>query len=267
MSAQAGTIRSETEDDSAPDDEYADVVDMVRALHRMPAASPEFTALRERIVTRCLPLADHIAKRYANRAQEFDDLIQVARVGLLHAVNRFDPEYNSCFTAFAVPTIMGEVRRYFRDRTWAMSVPRWAKDLHVEIAHAAPLLTQILGHPPTAADISGWLGVSRQEVVDSLVAEESRAPRSLDEHLDADGEGQTVADQIGAEDRGFDLVTERETLKPLLALLPDRERTILTMRFFGSMTQSEIAQRVGLSQMQVSRVLQSTLQHLREAIR
>ncbi len=218
-------------------------------------------------MTRCLPLADHIAYRYSNRGQDIDDLIQVARLGLVNAVNRFDPQFGSSFTAFAVPTIMGELRRYFRDRTWAMSLPRRMKDLHTETARAIPELTQALGRAPTASEVADWLGISRDEVQDGLVAHDARTLRSLDQPAAHYDNAPTFADTIGVEDDRLQAVTDREALRPLLAELPDRERTILLLRFFESQTQTQIAEHIGISQMHVSRLLQSTLAKLRTQLR
>lgn len=239
------------------DDEYADVPDMFRSLRAAAEDSSGFTAQHEQIVTRCLPLADNIAHRYSNRGQDLDDLIQVARLGLLQAVNRFDPQFGSSFTAYAVPTIIGEVRRYFRDRTWPMSVPRRMKDHHTEIAKAIPEMMQHLGRAPSVTELAGFLGVDRDAVIEGIIASDARSLRSLDQPLGHDTTT-TAADTVGCEDERLQAVTDRESVRPLVAGLPERERAILLMRFFEGQTQSQIAQRLGLSQMHVSRLLTKT---------
>lgn len=248
------------------DDDYADVVALVEDLRAASPDSPEFVSLREHIVRRCLPLADHVAARYRNRGQEMEDLVQVARVGLVNAVNRFDPSRGSPFVAFAVPTIIGEVRRYFRDRTWMMSVPRRIKDLHSEAASAMSELTHTLGRAPTAKEIGSYLGVGDEEVRDALMAYEARSLHSLDKPAAFYDDAPPLGESMGEEDPRFEAVTDREALRPLLGALPPREKTILMLRFFEGRTQSDIAGELGISQMHVSRLLQSTLTKLREQL-
>ncbi|WP_422746374.1 SigB/SigF/SigG family RNA polymerase sigma factor [Mycobacterium sp. WMMD1722] len=264
MTVTLGT-QQPTEHRSASD-EYGDVAPMISALRELPPDSEDFWSQRERIVERCLPLADHIAYRYSHRGQDVDDLMQVARLGLLNAIARFDPALGSSFAAYAIPTIMGEVRRHFRDQTWAMSVPRRMKDHHVEITRAIPELAQALGRAPTATELGTWLGLSREEVLEGLVAGDVRKVSSLDHAVRPEDNALTLADTLGTEDDRLQAVTDRESLRPLLAALPQRERDILCLRFFESQTQSQIAQRVGLSQMHVSRLLQATLEKLRNQL-
>jgi RNA polymerase sigma-B factor len=249
------------------DDEYADVPDLFRALRELPAESHEFARMREEIITRCLPLADHVAARYNRRGENSDDLVQIARVGLMHAVNRFNPETGSGFLSYAVPTMLGEIRRHFRDNGWAMHVPRRLKDLHVQITRATPELTQSLGRAPTASDLAAALGADRQEVVECLVAGDAYTVRSIDGPVgNSDDASQSLADRIGDLDVGIEQITDRESLRPLLAALPERERTVISMRFFASMTQTQIAEHIGVSQMQVSRILRQTLERLRDGL-
>lgn len=259
------TVVYEADDTTQSCDEYADVVDMFCVLRAAAEGSAAFRTQHDRIVARCLPLADHIAYRYRNRGQELDDLIQVARLGLLHAVSRFDPQLGSSFTAFAVPTIIGEVRRYFRDRTWPMSVPRRMKEHHTEIAKAVPELMQLLGRAPTAAELAGFLDLDRDAVAEGIIANDARSLRSLDQPLGHDTTT-TAADTVGIEDERLQAVTDRESVLPLVAELPELEQTILLMRFFEGQTQSQIAQRLGLSQMHVSRLLAKTLEDLRSQL-
>jgi RNA polymerase sigma-B factor len=249
-------------------DEYDDVVAMLAVLRGLPPESHEYRRQRERIVTRCLPLADHVASHFARRGEGIEDLRQVARLGLLGAIKRFDPDKGMTFTGFAVPTMMGEVRRYFRDHTWSMRVPRRLRELHVQINRATTDLIQRLGRAPSAGELAEVLGVPHEEIVECLIVGENYRLDSLDAPRGNDDSGapRSVADGIGDLDPGIEHITERETLRALLAKLPDRERDVLGMRFFESMTQSQIAERIGVSQMQVSRILAGTLRSLRDEL-
>ncbi len=248
-------------------DEYADVTEMFKVLRRLPADSPEYDLRRSHIVDRCLGLADRIARHYDRRGEDIEDLTQIARLGLMNAVNRFDPDKGSSFIAFAVPTIMGEVRRHFRDHGWAMHVPRRIKDRHVQLSRATVDLTQRLGRAPTPGELAELLEVDRETIVESLIAAESYRTQSIDAPIGSDGgTPRMVSDTIGAIDVEFDRITDQETVRPLLAALPERERTVLYLRFFASMTQSQIAERIGVSQMHVSRILERTLRELRDKV-
>lgn len=250
------------------DDSYDDVVDMFLALNAMPAESHEYYRQRECIVSRCLPLADHVARHFARRGEGLDDLTQVARLGLMNAINRFDPEKGPSFIGFAIPTMMGEVRRHFRDYSWGMRVPRRLRELHVQIIRTTADLVQKLGRAPTARELSEELGVAHDEVVECLVAGDAYQLESLDAPVGADNSGRTrlVADAVGAIDPQIDHITNREAVRSLIADLPERDREVLHMRFFESMTQSQIAKRIGVSQMQVSRILANTLTSLRDQL-
>jgi RNA polymerase sigma-B factor len=250
------------------DDSYDDVFAMFLALRQLPAGSHEYRRQRERIVARCLPLANNVARHFARRGEGLDDLTQVARIGLMNAVNRFDTDKGSSFIGFAVPTMMGEVRRYFRDYGWGMHVPRRLRELHVQISRTAAHLAQTLGRAPTAGELSAKLEIPREEIIECLVAGDAYRLDSLDAHLGNDGSGapRLVADGVGDIDPRIEHVTNRETVRALVEGLPQRERDVLRMRFFESMTQSQIAERIGVSQMQVSRILASTLRGLRDQL-
>jgi RNA polymerase sigma-B factor len=250
------------------DDSYDDVVEMFVALSAMPAESHEYRRQRECIVRRCLPLADHVARHFGRRGEGLEDLTQVARLGLMNAINRFDPDKGPSFIGFAIPTMMGEVRRYFRDYSWSMRVPRRLRELHVQISRATADLAQRLGRAPTASELSQELGVSHEEIVECLVASDAYQLESLDAPMGSDGSGnaRSVADTVGAIDPQIDHITDREAVRSLVGELPQREREVLHMRFFESMTQSQIAERIGVSQMQVSRILAGTLQSLRDRL-
>lgn len=224
---------------------------------------PRRAELRERIVTEHLPVADNIARRYRNRGVPQQDLAQVAAVGLMRAVDRFDPSRGVDFMSYAVPTMIGEVRRYFRDSAWLLHVPRSLKERHTALTTAVADLTHELGRSPTATELAGRLGVPRWEVIESLLAAEAQHGASLDEPRGDDGTASAL-DTLGAEDTGIANAEDRETLRPHLAALPERERTVLVLRFFHNLTQSEIGARIGVSQMHVSRILAKTLTSLRE---
>jgi RNA polymerase sigma-B factor len=260
----AEAVAPEAVPDTKHTDEYADVVAMFHVLKTLPAESHQYASQRECIITRCLPLADHVARHYDRRGENIEDLTQVARLGLINAVNRFDPDKSVSFLAFAVPTMMGEVRRYFRDHGWSMHVPRRLRDRHGQITKATAHLTQTLGRAPTAGELSELLDLDREEVVESLIAAASYNVHSIDAPVaSGGGRPQMLADTIGDVDPEYDQITDMAAVRPLLAALPERERTVLYLRFFGSMTQSQIGERIGVSQMHVSRILERTLTKLR----
>ncbi|GAB7146061.1 RNA polymerase sigma factor SigF [Mycobacterium riyadhense] len=247
--------------------EYADVPEMFREMANFPADSPEVQRHRDKIVARCLPLAEHIARRFEGRGEPRDDLIQVARVGLVNAVVRYDVEAGSDFVSFAVPTIMGEVRRHFRDNSWSVKVPRRLKELHLRLGTATADLSQRLGRAPTATELAMELGMDRDEVVEGLVAGSSYNTLSIDSGGGSDeDDARAIADTLGDVDAGLERIENREALRPLLEALPERERTVLILRFFEAMTQTQIAERVGISQMHVSRLLAKSLARLRDQL-
>lgn len=238
---------------------------MFRGLAKLEVDSAEFRRHRERIIERCLPLADHIARRFDGRGESRDDLVQVARVGLVNAVNRYDVDTGSDFVSFAVPTIMGEVRRHFRDNSWSVKVPRRLKELHLRLGTATSELSQKLGRAPTASELAAELEMDRQEVVEGLVAGSSYNTLSIDSG-GGDEDAPAILDTLGDVDLSLDQIENREALRPLLAELPERERMVLLLRFFENLTQTQIADRVGISQMHVSRLLAKSLARLREQL-
>ncbi|WUI35302.1 RNA polymerase sigma factor SigF [Nocardia sp. NBC_00416] len=223
--------------------------------------------VREQIVHRCLPLAEHIARRFAGRGETFDDLLQIARLGLVQAVDRFDQSRGSSFLSFAIPTIMGEVRRHFRDHTWAVRVPRSTKELHLRIGPATEALYQRIGRMPTAREIAAELDVELTDVTRALIAGNGHTSNSLDataNDQDDDTSPPAVLARLGSVEPCYQLLEDAMTLRPLIEKLPQRERQVLVWRFFGNMTQVQIAERLDISQMQVSRILAKTLRTLRE---
>ena len=243
--------------------EYDDVKGQFELL-ATPDDDAQIERVREQIVRRCLPVAENIARRFDGRGEVHDDLVQVARIGLVNAVNRFDVTRGSDFLSFAVPTIMGEVRRHFRDSAWALRVPRRIKELHLSIGKATDSLSQRLGRAPTPAEIAAELGLDIEDVADGLTARNAYQTVSVDAATHDNPGEQTLADTIGDYDKGMETVENHETLRPLIDALPARERRVLMLRFFGNMTQTQIADEVGISQMHVSRLLARTLATLRE---
>lgn len=249
--------------------EYADVAQMLRRLTTLDPHSAEYQRQREAVIERCLPLADHIARRFRNRGEPFDDLLQVARVGLLNAVNRFDADNGSEFLAFAVPTMMGEVRRHFRDHGWSVKVPRRLKELNSQLKKAREELSHQLGRAPAASEIAAELGIDREELIQAQIASSAYPTLSSDASAGAsdDDDSRSVTNTVGDLDANLDKVLDVATVRPLMETLPERERTILLLRFFENMTQTQIAERLGISQMHVSRLLAKSLASLREQVR
>ncbi|GAA3064841.1 RNA polymerase, sigma 28 subunit, SigD/FliA/WhiG [Actinokineospora globicatena] len=252
--------------DRADNSGYAHLNPVLEEFAALPPTSTRRAKLRSELVTAFLPLAQHVARRFANRGEPYDDLLQVATVGLINAIDRFDPTRGSDFMSFAVPTVMGEVRRHFRDTSWSMRVPRRLKELHLSLAGATAEMSQHLGRAPTPRELAERLDLPVEDVYAGLQASAVYRSRSLDEIIGVDESTGSVGDRIGVEDRGMADVEYHETLKPLLARLPDRERKILLLRFYGNQTQTQIADQVGLSQMHVSRLLAKTLSALRAAM-
>ncbi|RDI53363.1 SigB/SigF/SigG family RNA polymerase sigma factor [Nocardia mexicana] len=232
--------------------------------HRMAEADgPQRKALRARIIEQGLPLADHIARRFSGRNENVDDLEQAARLGLVLAVDRFDVSRGKPFLAYAIPTIMGEVRRHFRDYTWAVHVPRPVKDLNSRTAAAAESLTHRLKRAPTCAEVAAELGVGTDELTLAQLASNGYRSDPIDTGSDDDDTPGTPAKAYSVEEPCYSLIEEAMTLRPLLTQLPEHERELLVMRFYESMSQTQIAQRIGASQISVSRRLFRTLDRLR----
>lgn len=234
-------------------------------LRELPEGSPERAELRNRLVRMHLPLVEHLARRFRNRGEPLDDLTQVATIGLIKSVDRFDPDRGVEFSTYATPTVVGEIKRHFRDKGWAVRVPRRLQELRLSLTTATAELSQQHGRSPTVHELAERLGISEEEVLEGLESANAYSTLSLDVP-DTDDESPAVADTLGSEDEALEGVEYRESLKPLLEGLPPREKRILLLRFFGNMTQSQIAQEVGISQMHVSRLLARTLAQLREKL-
>ncbi|HEU4906450.1 MAG TPA: SigB/SigF/SigG family RNA polymerase sigma factor [Solirubrobacterales bacterium] len=225
-------------------------------------------AIREELVRRNMDFAKRLALRYRGASESFDDLLQVANLGLLGAIDRFDPERGIPFTAFASPTILGELKRHFRDRVWTVRVPRGLHDRMAEVDKAITELTKKLQRSPSVGEIAERLGVEQTDVLEVMEANHNRRPLSLDRPAGPDdSEDSPPAEWVGAEDDGFELVEGRLALDAALPALDERERLVLRRRFVEDMTQSQIAERIGHSQMHVSRILRRALDRIREQIR
>ncbi|HSK48945.1 MAG TPA: SigB/SigF/SigG family RNA polymerase sigma factor [Solirubrobacterales bacterium] len=224
-------------------------------------------AIREELTRRYLPFATGLTQRYRGASESFDDLLQVASLGLLGAIDRFDPERGVPFTAFASPTILGELKRHFRDRVWTVRVPRSLHDRMAEVEKAIDGLTVELQRAPSVGEIAGRLQLEETEVLEVLEASHNRRPLSLDRPASPDDPDETpTAEWIGEEDAGYELVEGKAALDTALPGLDERERTVLRLRFIEDLTQSEIAERIGYSQMHVSRILRQTLRQIRDQI-
>ena len=223
--------------------------------------------VREELVSRFLPFARGLALRYRGGSEPTEDLIQVASLGLVKAIDRFEPERGVPFTAFAAPTILGELRRHFRDRVWTLRVPRGLQERIAQIDETITKLTGRLGRPPSIREIGEKLELGDAEVLEAFEASHNRRMLSLDQPIAAgDADETAMAERIGEEDTGYEAIEYRAALQENLPLLDERERLVLKLRFEDDMTQSQIAERIGFSQMHVSRILRRTLERLREAV-
>jgi RNA polymerase sigma-B factor len=222
-------------------------------------------ALRNDLVEAHLGLAEHLAWRFANRGEPLDDLIQVAYLGLCMAVERFDPERGLEFKTFAAPTIIGELKRHFRDKTWAVRVPRRLQELHLEMNATVAIFSQQHGRSPTVAELASELATSEEDVLEALEAGQSYRSSSLDQAADDDSDGEVLAARLGEEDPSFGEAELWASMSDVVKALPERERRILYLRFFKGQMQSEIARQLGISQMHVSRLLSRILERLRDA--
>ncbi|MGW6393750.1 RNA polymerase sigma factor SigF [Streptomyces sp. NPDC055103] len=241
----------------------------LRALADEGAAtdSPERTYVRDTLIELNLPLVRYAAARFRSRNEPMEDIVQVGTIGLIKAIDRFDCERGVEFPTFAMPTVVGEIKRFFRDTSWSVRVPRRLQELRLALTKASDELAQKLDRSPTVPELAAVLGVSEEDVVDGLAVGNAYTASSLDSPSPEDdgGEG-SLADRLGYEDTALEGVEYRESLKPLLAKLPPRERQIIMLRFFANMTQSQIGEEVGISQMHVSRLLTRTLAQLREGL-
>jgi RNA polymerase sigma-B factor len=245
----------------------ATVQDLLRQRTNLPAGHPDRAALRTRGIEAGLPLARSLAARYRGRGEPLDDLYQVAALALVKAVDGYDPTRQAAFTSYAVPTIVGELKRHFRDTTWRIRVPRRIQELAITLAPTHARLSQQLGRPPTRRELAAHLDTTDDDIAIALNAWQAHHPDSLDALTATGGtEQRPLIETIGVLDARLDTVNDRHTLHQLLATLPAREQNILTMRYYADMTQAEIAAHIGVSQMHISRLLIRTLTQLRTGI-
>lgn len=245
------------------DDRRAAVMLLFREFAAMAEDDPRRPSLRDEIVTSHLGLVEHLARRFRDRGEPLDDLVQVGMIGLLKAVDRFDVDRGVEFVTYAAPTILGEIKRHFRDRGWAIRVPRHLQEIRLALATATQDLTHELHRSPTAKELAERLGTSEEEVLEGLESSYAYSTYALDPVADPESDAPALVSILGEEDTRLQGIENRESLRPLLAELPPRERRILMLRFYGGMTQSQIAAEIGVSQMHVSRLLAKTLAQLR----
>jgi RNA polymerase sigma-B factor len=238
---------------------------LFHTLNAMPDDDPRRRSMRDELVEMHLPLVEYLARRFRNRGEPYDDLVQVATIGLIKSIDRFDTERGVEFSTYATPTIVGEVKRHFRDKGWAIRVPRRLQEMKLALTKATSELSQRNGRAPTVAELATHLGISEDDVLEGLESSNAYSAISLDAP-DLDDETTAMSDTLGVMDQALEGVEYRESLKPMLEQLPPREKRILLLRFFANMTQSQIAAELGISQMHVSRLITRTLAQLREGL-
>ncbi|GAC1654091.1 MAG: hypothetical protein NVS9B1_04650 [Candidatus Dormibacteraceae bacterium] len=242
----------------------------LRALHREYRASDnqaEKDRIRERLVEGYRGLVYFLARKFANRGEPLEDVVQVGFLGLIKAIDRFEPELGNEFTTFATPTVTGEIKRYFRDKGWAIRFPRRLQELYQQVLRVNEELKGTLGRQPRVAEIAEKIGVSEEEVLEAMEMSPAHAPVSLSATIGSDGDSsRTVSDALGETDSNLERVEMRDVLRRAMLHLNPRERKIMAMRFYDEMSQSEIAKRLGISQMHVSRLQRAALDHLRSAM-
>jgi RNA polymerase sigma-B factor len=261
---EADTTSADTDEIEAAEAAYGYLDPVLAEFATLGPDDPRRRRVREELAVGFLPIVHHIARRYQGRGEPVADLEQVGVIGLLHALERFDPERGSHFLSFAVPTITGEIQRHFRDRTWSMKVPRTLKDLQNPIRDAVPALSTALGRAPKPSEIAAHLGVATADVVEALNAAAAYTADSLDRPVGSTELALSAA--VGRCDAALERVEHNATLRAALHTLPRRDQQIVVLRFFGDLTQTQIAARVGLSQMHVSRVLSRALSRLRQQL-
>ncbi|MFD3696169.1 SigB/SigF/SigG family RNA polymerase sigma factor [Streptomyces sp. NPDC058646] len=268
----AGLPRIEEPREVAPADARELSRVFFRRLRELTEGTPEYQYVRNTLIEMNASLVQYAVRRFRSRGEggDMEDIVQVGTIGLIKAIDRFDPARENEFSTLAMPYITGEIKRHFRDTSWAVRVPRRLQELRIDIAKAKEELTVTLDRSPTVADLAAHLSLSEEEVIEGLVAANGHTSGSLDapqaEHGEGSAEGHTLADVMGAEEPALELVEDIQTLAPLLEELTDRERRMLQMRFGEELTQAQIGAKLGISQMQVSRLLTRLLGHLRASM-
>jgi RNA polymerase sigma-B factor len=245
-----------------------DADELLQAMVALPTQHPSRPAVRAQVIEAWLPLAGHVARRFTGKGEPLQDLVQTASIGLIKAVDRFDPDRGRSFLAFAVPTIVGELKRYFRDQTWDVHVPRHLQELRLAVIRTTEQLAQRLGHLPSPDEIADALDRPLSEIREGIRAATAYHTTSLDIPLGEsdDGDAPRLVDVLGGEDSELALAELRVAAAPAVAALPERSRRILLLRFYAGLTQEQIAERIGISQMHVSRLLSRSLAALREQL-
>ena len=263
-SQHAATVLPTTDDVATKSSELDGyVAARLATMSELPAGDSHRNHLRDEVICACLPVVRRLAGRFFGRGESTEDLVQVATIGLIKAVDRFDPSRETQFLSYATPTILGEIKRHFRDKGWSVRVSRPMQELYLSITRLLPDLSQELGRSPRVSDLAERLGVPEEDIVRGLECGQAYTARSLSAPIGGDDGGAVLADLLGGDDERMESVADRETLRKLLTEVPERERNILALRFFANLTQSEIAERIGVSQMHVSRLLTRTLADLR----
>ncbi|WP_195210390.1 SigB/SigF/SigG family RNA polymerase sigma factor [Actinomarinicola tropica] len=267
----AGDVGTVGDDDAVEVEVDPDAIDLPGAAADTDPRFAEYRRtksrrLRNQLIEDHRHVAERVARRFPNRSLAWDDVFQVAQLGLLKAVERFDPERGFKFTTFAEPTISGELKRHFRDHAWDVRIPRRAHDMHQAVKKMADEMTNELGRAPRIQEIAERLGVTPDDVMMALEADSARRAASLSAPIGSDDDGGSLGEQLGEHDASLERAADRMTVLDLVAKLPEREREIVRLRFEENLSQAEIGERIGISQMHVSRLLRRTLTQLRETI-
>ncbi|WP_227870208.1 RNA polymerase sigma factor SigF [Streptomyces otsuchiensis] len=253
-------------DQVAPMDARALSKNLFERLRTVEEGTAEYSYVRNTLIELNLALVKFAASRFRSRSEPMEDIVQVGTIGLIKAIDRFDPNRGVEFPTFAMPTIVGEIKRFFRDTSWSVRVPRRLQELRLDLAKAGDELAQQLDRSPTVAELAERLQLSHEEIIEGMAASNAYTASSLDAQPEEDEAEGALADRIGYEDHGLEGIEYVESLKPLIAELPPRDRQILSLRFVANMTQSEIGEELGISQMHVSRLLGRTLGRLRRGL-
>jgi len=262
MTTTSCTAHADAPTNASPD-AWGEADSVLAQIAALPTSHPDRIRLREQVICRCAPEARREAGRYRNTGQPLDDLLQVATLGLILAVDRFDPSRGIPFKYFALPTITGELKRHLRDKGWAIKVSRRMQELHQEVRRAEPLLAQQLGHMPTSHDLAEHLGLSEEDIGVARHGAAAFVAHSLNYPTFGEDDGGELGDSLGSPDHALELLPDHDALVRAWPLLPERVRAILTMRFVDELTQSQIADKFGISQMHVSRLITRGLARLR----
>lgn len=261
---QTATSGASANPPSLPETEMSAVDQALCQMAALSESDPARENLRSEVICACLPLAQRLARRFRDRGEDADDLIQVATLGVIKAVDRFDPTRGSRFVHYAVPTVVGELKRHFRDKGWSMRVSRRMQEMYLDVTRAVPTLSQTLGRSPSVADIAVHLGATEEDVLAGMYCGNAYTTRSLNAPVRCDDGDTELAELVGEDDLQLESVPDVHTVRQLVTELPKRDQRILSLRFDAGLNQSQIAERIGVSQMHVSRLLNRSLGILRQ---